>query len=64
MGQKLLREYYELCEGGICQDLLTEEEKRKLYNQWIKFYRENYWVKQENGRWKFVEWELTKLDLD
>jgi|TARA_R110001583_G_scaffold41426_4_gene131856 hypothetical protein len=27
MGQKLLREYYELCEGGVCQDLLTEEEK-------------------------------------
>ncbi len=46
------------------EEKLTEEEKRKLYNQWIKFYRENYWVKQENGRWKFVEWELTKLDLD
>jgi len=29
---KLLREYYELCEGGICQDLLTEEEKRKVAN--------------------------------
>jgi hypothetical protein len=28
MGKKLLREYYELCEGGICQDLLTEDEKR------------------------------------
>jgi hypothetical protein len=28
VGQKLLREYYELCEGGVCQDLLTEEEKR------------------------------------
>mgnify|MGYP003628080172 FL=1 len=28
MGKKLLREFYELCEGGICQDLLTEEEKR------------------------------------
>ena len=28
MSKKLLREYYELCEGGICQDLLTEEEKR------------------------------------
>ena len=26
MGQ-LLREYYELCEGGVCQDLLTEAEK-------------------------------------
>jgi len=24
----LLREYYELCEGGVCQDLLTEAEKR------------------------------------
>lgn len=28
MGKKLLREYYELCEGGVCQDLLTEDEKR------------------------------------
>jgi len=28
MGKVLLREYYELCEGGVCQDLLTEEEKR------------------------------------
>ena len=25
---KLLREFYELCEGGVCQDLLTESEKR------------------------------------
>ena len=28
MPKYLLREYYELCEGGVCQDLLTEEEKR------------------------------------
>ena len=27
MAKKLLREYYELCEGGVCQDLLTEAEK-------------------------------------
>jgi len=25
---KLIREYYELCEGGVCQDLLTEEDKK------------------------------------
>ena len=25
---KLIREYYQLCEGGVCQDLLTEEEKK------------------------------------
>ena len=28
MKKVLLREYYELCEGAVCQDLLTEEERR------------------------------------
>ena len=28
----LLREYYELCEGGMCQDLLTEAEKKMVAN--------------------------------
>ena len=32
MSKVLLREYYELCEGGVCQDLLTEEEKRFVSN--------------------------------
>ncbi|MBO66888.1 MAG: primosomal protein [Acidiferrobacteraceae bacterium] len=33
MNKKLvLREYYALCEGGTCQDLLTEEEKRYVAN--------------------------------
>ena len=27
MSKYLLREYYELCPNGVCQDLLTEEEK-------------------------------------
>tara|TARA_R110000824_G_scaffold70682_1_gene181183 strand:- start:954 stop:1559 length:606 start_codon:yes stop_codon:yes gene_type:complete len=27
MSKSLLREYYALCEGGVCQDLLTEDEK-------------------------------------
>jgi len=27
---KLLREYFELCDGGVCQDLLTEDEKRRV----------------------------------
>lgn len=26
----LLREYFELCEGGVCQDLLTEDEKKQV----------------------------------
>ena len=32
MKKVLLREYYELCEGGVCQDLLTEEEKKFVAN--------------------------------
>lgn len=28
MSKKLLREYYELCDGGSCPDLLTEAEKK------------------------------------
>ena len=32
MKQYLLREYYELCDGGICQDFLTESEKIEVRN--------------------------------
>ena len=32
MTKVLLREYYELCEGGVCQDLLTEQEKQYVAN--------------------------------
>tara|TARA_R110000851_G_scaffold254934_1_gene407546 strand:+ start:73 stop:729 length:657 start_codon:yes stop_codon:yes gene_type:complete len=32
MGKVLLKEYYELCEGGVCQDLLTEAEKKYVAN--------------------------------
>ena len=32
MAKVLLREYYELCEGGVCQDLLTEQEKQYVAN--------------------------------
>ena len=28
----LLREYYELCSGGVCQDLLSESEKAEVKN--------------------------------
>ena len=28
----LLREYYELCPGGVCQDILSEDEKHQVKN--------------------------------
>jgi len=30
MSQQLLREFYELCEGGFCRDLLDESEKKMV----------------------------------
>jgi len=35
--QFLLREYYALCEGGVCQDMLTEEEKRQVREENVVF---------------------------
>jgi len=32
MPKQLLTEFYELCKDGICQDLLTEREKREVAN--------------------------------
>ena len=32
MAKKLLTEFFELCKDGICQDLLTEREKRESAN--------------------------------
>jgi len=33
MEKYVLREYYELCDGGVCQDFLTENEKRMVREQ-------------------------------
>ena len=37
MSKYLLREYYELCEGGVCQDLLTEDDKRMIRDHGAMF---------------------------
>jgi len=48
----LLREYYELCEGGVCQDLLTEDEKRfvKEGGMILTGRMQTFGVKNGNGR--------------
>ena len=32
MSKKILTEYYEMCEGGVCEDHLTESEKMEVAN--------------------------------
>ena len=46
------------------QKKLTDKEERELYRRWVKFYQEHKWVQQEKGRWKFVKFELTKVEPD
>ena len=35
--KKVLREFYELCPNGICEDLLTENEKRMIKEEGALF---------------------------
>jgi len=53
MSKVLLREYYELCEGGVCRDLLTEEEKRDIQENnamYLTGLMQQCGVKNGNGR--------------
>ena len=52
MSKLLLREYYELCEGGICQDHLTESEKKmvKEGHVFLTGCMQRAGVKNGNGR--------------
>ena len=53
MSKALLREYYELCEGGVCRDLLTEEEKRDIQDNnamYLTGLMQQCGVKNGNGR--------------
>ena len=49
----LLREYYELCEGGVCQDFLTESEKREVADgkaMYLTGIIQRAKAKNQNGR--------------
>ena len=35
--KKVLREFYELCPNGVCEDLLTENEKRMIKEEGALF---------------------------
>ena len=49
MSKYLIREYYELCEGGVCQDLLTEDEKVYVKNGGVILTGKLQEADRENG---------------
>ncbi len=52
MRKQLLREFYELCDGGVCQDFLTEGEKKRINDgaTILTGVLQKYGEKNGNGR--------------
>jgi len=65
MGKKLLREFYALCEGGICQDLLTEREKREMSNGSVLYLSGRLQTAdKQNGNGRVYPYNVLKREMD
>ena len=63
MSKKLLREYYELCEGGVCQDLLTEEEKRFVADGGMILTGKLQEAEKENGNRRVYPIDVLRREM-
>jgi len=63
MKKKLLREYYELCEGGVCQDLLTEEEKIYVGNGGMVLSGKLQEADAQNGNGRVYPREILEREM-
>ena len=59
----LLREYYELCPGGVCRDLLTEEEKIQIQNGTIYLSGVMQRADEKNGNGRVYPVEVLKREV-
>ena len=60
----LLREYYELCEGGVCQDLLTEEEKRFVASGGMYLTGKLQQANTQNGNGRIYPYEVLVREVE
>lgn len=63
MSKKLLREYYELCEGGVCQDLLTEDEKKFVSDGGMILSGKLQEAEKENGNRRVYTTEVLRREM-
>ena len=61
---QLLREYYELCEGGVCQDLLSEKERREVQNGVLYLSGKLQTADKQNGNGRVYPYEVLKREMD
>jgi hypothetical protein len=65
MSKNLLREFYALCEGGICQDLLTEREKREMANGTVLYMSGRLQTAdKQNGNGRVYPYNVLKREMD
>jgi hypothetical protein len=63
MSKTLLREFYALCEGGICQDLLTEREKREVQNGVLYLSGRLQTADKQNGNGRVYPHEVLQREV-
>ena len=62
MKKTLLREFYALCEGGICEDLLTESEKMEMQQGALYLSGRLQTADKQNGNGRVYPYEVLKRD--
>jgi hypothetical protein len=64
MSKELLREFYELCEGGVCQDLLTEDEKLFVKTGGLILSGVMQKCDQENGNGRVYSRKILQREIE
>jgi len=63
MAKKLLTEFFELCKDGICQDLLTEREKRELANGVVYLSGRMQTCEKKNGNGRVYPCKVLEREI-
>jgi len=64
MKKTLLREFYALCEGGICEDLLTESEKMEMQQGALYLSGRLQTADKQNGNGRVYPYEVLKREME
>jgi hypothetical protein len=63
MSKKLLTEFFELCPDGICQDLLTEREKKEISNGALYLSGRIQTCEKKNGNGRVYPCEVLRKEI-
>ena len=63
MSKQLLTEFYELCKDGVCQDLLTEREKREVANGALILSGRLQTADTKNGNGRQYPFKILKREI-